>query len=114
MKEEPATEVKERKTTLKKNRASASGGSGGSNLSAMFADVSSSFRQVCRSISTKTSPQGALVPTPTPLVSVTVSAIDAALDLFTLEYSKMFAASDRLSFKKFLTDNDKIPGMFLR
>ena len=97
----------------KKNRASASGGSGGSNLTAMFADVSSSFRQVCRSISASTSSQAALTPTPRP-VPLNVSTIDAALELFTLEYSRMFSASDRLSFKKSLTDNDKIPGVFLR
>ena len=37
-----------------------------------------------------------------------------ALDLFTLDYSKLFSVPDRLLFNKFLTDNDKIPGMFMR
>ena len=113
-KEEPATEAKERKTVPTKNRASASGGSGGSNLSTMFSDVSSSFRLVCNSISARNSPQIALAPPPTALAPAPASTIDAALDLFTKEYSKMFSVPDRLLFKKFLTDNDKIPGMFLR
>lgn len=114
MKEEPVTQVKERKTATNKNRASTSGGSGGSNLSSMFSDVSSSFRLVCKSISDRTSPQVALAPPPTALVAVPVSAIDAALDFFTLDYSKLFSVPDRLLFKNFLTDNDKIPGMFMR
>ena len=109
MKEEPASQTKVRKTIQPRNRASASGGSGGSNLQSLFADVSSSFKQVCKSISSSTSPQAAVAPHIPP-----VSAIDAALDLFSLDYSKMFSVPDGLLFKRFLADNDRIPGMFMR
>jgi hypothetical protein len=114
MKEEPGTEAKERKNGKAKKRASASGGAGGSNLSAMFADVSNSFKLVCKSISAKAAPQAVLAPPPPAPPAPVLSTLDIALDTFTADYSQMFPVPDRLLFKRFLTDNDKVPGMFLR
>lgn len=83
----------DKKQKKPKIRASVSSGSGGSNLAAMFADVSSSIKAAVANIGSSNSSQ--------PKVE---NPLQTALELFSNHYSETLTVPDRLKFKKVLTE----------
>ena len=87
-----------------KQRASVSSSTTGGNLSALLAEVNGSIHKVADCISSSS------YSTPQP---VKINPLDAAMNLFTKNYSEPFNGTQRLKFQMALATNKNFPSLFL-